>query len=556
MKTGHKTCWSREVRMVLAAVMAVQLSAGCSGRPKAPAYTGTFTRDVDNFRTGLNPLEFALTPDTVDASHFGALFRYDLDGVSDGSPLYVAGLEIPGAGTHNVLFVATEHNSVYAFDADGTRRTPFWQRSFIDPARGVTTVPPEDTGAPLDISPEIGITGTPVIDPGTRTLYVVAKTKEVTGNTVAYRHRLHALDLATGAEKFGGPVIIQASVPGTGVGAEDWRVPFQSLRANQRAALLLSNGVVYVPFGSHGDQQPYHGWLMGYRANDLTLSMVFNSTPNGEGGGIWQSGDGVATDATGNLFFVTGDGTFDAHTGGHNYGNTVIQLSPSGAVLDYFTPHMQAAMDAGDIDLGSVGITLLPDQPGSHPRLGVVAGKNGAVYLLDRDVTRMGGYNPADDSHAVQTLVDAFPNGTFTTGNFKAPVYWNHTIYFSADADRIKSYTLTDGRLSTSPSSRSAFIVNYPGATMSVSANGATNGIVWVLERVDLDPLGKSGVRGPGVLHALDATDLSRELYNSSTSGREQDRLDGAAKWAAPLVANGKVFVATNARLTAFGRIP
>ena len=457
-------------------------------------------------------------------------------------------------GTRNVVYVATEHDSVYAFDADGSQAAPLWKASFINPANGVTPVPPADTGEPLDISPEIGITGSPVIDPATNTLYVVAKTKEVSGTTKTYVHRLHALDLTDGSEKFGGPKVLAASVPGTGTGTVGGVVRFISLRENQRAALMLSGGVVYIAFGSHGDQPPYHGWVLGYRASDLQPVMAINTTPNGEGGGVWQSGDGLATDTTGNVYFVTGDGTFTADAGGNNYGDSFMKVSPSGAVLDYFTPHDQAAMDASDGDLGSGGTTLLPDQPGPHPHLAISAGKNGTIYLVDRD--NMGRFNPANDSQIVQTLVNIFPNGSFITGNFKAPVYWNSRLFFSADADNIKSFRVTNGLLSTSPDSLTSYVVNYPGATLSLSSNGAVDGILWAIERIDLDPLGGGSVRRPGVLHAFDANNLGVEIYSSDQAPGGRDGLDFAAKWASPLIANGKVFIASNGRLTGFGLLP
>jgi hypothetical protein len=291
--------------------------------------------------------------------------------------------------------------------------------------------------------------------------------------------------------------------------------------------------------------------VLGYSATTLQQVMVFNSTPDGEGGGIWQSGDGLAADANGNLFFVTGDGTFDANSGGRDYGDSILKISPAGAVLDYFTPHDQATMNANDLDLGSGGTILLPDQPGAHPHLALSAGKNGTIYVVDRD--NMGHYRSGNDGQIVQTIVNSFPGGTFTTGNFKAPVYWNGYLYFSADADYIKAFRISNGLIATTPASQSSFIVNYPGATLGMSSNGTTAAVLWVIERVDLDPLGGGGTRGPGILHAFDATNLAIELYSSDQAPNGRDALDYAAKWAAPLVANGKVFVATNSRLTVFG---
>jgi hypothetical protein len=339
--------------------------------------------------------------------------------VSDASPLYVANVNIPGKGLRNVVYVATEHDSVYAFDADGSQSAPLWQVSFIDPAHGITTVPPADTGETGDITPEIGITGSPVIDPSTNTLYVVAKTKEGSGGNTTYVHRLHALDIATGSEKLGGPVVIQGSVQGTGDGTSGGQVPFLSLRENQRAALLLNNGVVYVAFASHGDNPPYHGWVFGYSASTLQRTMVYNVTPNGEGGGIWQSGDGLAADSSGNVFFVTGDGTFDANSGGRDYGDSIIKISSAGAVLDYFTPHDHATMNAGDLDLGSGGTILLPDQPGAHTHLALSAGKNGTIYVVDRD--NMGHYQTGNDNQIVQAIVNIFQVGPSRPATSRLP---------------------------------------------------------------------------------------------------------------------------------------
>jgi hypothetical protein len=339
-------------------------------------------------------------------------------------------------------------------------------------------------------------------------------------------------------------------------------IAFQSLHQNQRAALLLSNGVVYVAFGAHGDVSPYHGWVLGYDATSLQQVMVFNTSPNdngirstggGEGSGVWQSGDGLATDSTGNIYFVTGNGIFDGdQTGGVDFGDSFLKINPSGTLVDYFTPHDQQYMNDNDIDLGSGGVLLLQDQPGLHPHLAVTAGKNGTIYLVDRD--NFGHYNPVDDSQIVQSIVNIFPHGNLSTGNFKAPVYWNGRLFFSADADNLQSFTLNNGLMSSSPTSQSTLFLNYPGATLGLSSNGNTNAILWAIQRVDLDPNG-GGVRGPGSLHAFDATNLATELYNSNQSAA-RDTLDFTAKWSAPLVANGKVFVATIGQLVAFGLLP
>jgi hypothetical protein len=515
-------------------------------------YPGTFTHHNDNLRTGQNLNETVLTPVNVQ-TQFGKRFSYAVDGIAYASPLYVANLSIPGYGFHNVVYVATEHDSVYAFDADGSAIDPLWHVSFINPAAGVTTVPAMDTGECCDIKPEIGVTGTPVIDPASGTLYVVAKTKEVLGGNTNYVQRLHALDIATGAEKFGGPVVLQANVTGNGIGSQGNVLPFNSLRQNQRPALLLNNGVVYIAFASHGDNQPYHGWVLGYSAATLQQVMAYAATPNNEGGGIWHSGGGLAADSAGSIYFVTGDGTFTANTaGGRDYGDSFIKLGPSGSVLDYFTPWNQLDLDVNNIDLGGGGLMLLPDQSGPHPHMLLGAGKNGTIYLIDRD--NMGHFNPNNDSQIVQSLVDIFPNGTPEPGNYSTPVYFNGSVYFSPVTDTVQAFQFTNGMLSTAPTSQSAGGYSYPGGTLAISARGNSDGILWVVERHGVDP-GGGGVVAPGVLRAFDPADLSNEYYNSDQAG-SRDTMDFAAKFNVPLVANGKVFVAGENQLTVYGLLP
>jgi uncharacterized repeat protein (TIGR01451 family) len=515
------------------------------------AHPGIFTHHIDTARTGQNLSETVLTLSNVNTASFGKLYSYPIDGIAHASPLYVRGVNIPGVGVRNVVYVATEHDSVYAFDADGGSATPLWHVSFINPSAGITTVPASDTNECCDIAPEIGITSTPVIDPSTSTIYLVAKTKEVSGSTTAYRHRLHALDLATGAEKFGGPVILQASVSGRGVGSSGNTLTFNSLRENQRPALLLVNGVIYIGFGSHGDNQPYHGWLLGYSASSLQRVMTYCATPDGEGAGIWQANGGPAADAAGNIYFITADGTFSANTGGRDYGTSFVKISPSGTVLDYFTPADQADLNLSNFDLGAAGPLLLPDQPGSHPHLMISAGKNNTAYLVDRD--NMGHFNPNDDSHAVQSLPNIFPFGTPEPGNYSAPVYFNGAVYFSPIADAIQKFTLTNGLLSTSATSRSAAVFAYPGAALTVSADGSTNGILWAVERRG-GVVGENDISSPGTLHAYDAGNLSHELWNSDQAGA-RDQMGPTAKFSIPAVVNGKVFVATATDLTVYGLI-
>jgi len=501
---------------------------------------GVFTHRNDNARTGQNLTETVLTLQNVNSTSFGKLASYAIDGIAHASPLYVANVNVPGYGIRNVVYVATEHNGFYAFDADGRNATPLWYRSFINPSAGITTVPDDDVQEFFDITPEIGITGTPVIDPASKTLYVVVKTKESATN---YVQRLHAIDIETGAEKFGGPVVIQASVPGTGVGSSGGQLAFNALRENQRTALLLHNGVVYFGFGSHGDNQPYHGWLLGYNATTLQRVFVFNTTPNGEGGGIWQSGGGLVIDAGGNFYFATGDGTFTKNTGGVDYGNTFLKLSPSGVVLDYFTPKDQAFLDANNLDLDAGGMILLPDQAGAHPHVLVSAGKDGSVFMVDRD--NMGQYQNPDRN--VQTLTNIFPFGTPLPGNYSSPVYYNGKVYFAPVADVLQAFTLTNGLMSTSASSTTLQSYPYPGGAISISANGAANGILWAVR--------KNG-QSPGTLHAYDASNLAFELYNSGQAGTRDALGDAAAKFSLPLVINGRVYVASEGKFTIYGLLP
>jgi hypothetical protein len=504
-------------------------------------YAGKFTHGNDNQRTGQNLGETVLSPANVGPATFGKLFAYALDGNAYASPLYVANVTLPGQGVHNVVYVATEHNSVYALDADGLSPTPLWQVSFINPAAGITPVPAQDTGGPTDITPEIGITGTPVIDPATGTLYVVAKTKEVVGSTTSYVQRLHALDLGTGQERFGGPVVLAASVPGIGDGAQGGQLAFNALMENQRPALLLANGVVYIAFGSHEDVAPYHGWLLGYDASTLQPVFVFCVTPNGAGGGIWQGGGGPAVDAAGALYVGTSNGTFSVNTGGFDYGDSFLKLDPSGTVLDFFTPHDQATLDTGNLDLGSGGTLLLPDQPGAHPHLLVAANKDGTIYLVDRD--NMGHYNPNNDSQIVQSFANIFAN----PGNFASPVYFNGAVYFAPINDAVKAFALSNGLLSAGPTSQTAEIYGFPGATMALSANGTSDAILWTVQR--------KGTGSPGVLRAYAAGNLTTLLYSSEQAG-SRDTLDIAVKFGVPAVANGKVFVPSLSQLTVYGLLP
>jgi len=505
------------------------------------AQVSVTTYHNDLARAGQNLRESILTPANVNPAQFGLVFVQPVDGYIYAQPLYVPDLSI-GGQTHNVVFVATENDSVYAFDADsakGANASPLWQVSFISPP-SVTTVDSAGDIECADLVPQIGITGTPVIDTSTGTLYVVAKTKE---NGVFFQ-RLHALDIRTGSEKFGGPVAIQATVQGTG-----GQIPFDALHQNQRPGLLLGNGVVYIAFAAHCDHPPFHGWVLGYNASNLQQVAVWNSTPNGSDGGVWQGGGAPAADSAG-IYFATGNGTFDGNTGGQDWGDTILKLSgPTGGTLQtlsYFTPFNQDVLATGDVDLGSGGVVLLPDLPAgsAHQHLLVQSGKDKIVHLVDRD--NMGGYNSTTDQ-VVQEIL-----GATTYGVWGMPAYWNNTVYFGGQNDNLKAFSFNasgSGLLSSSPVSYSQEVFGYPGPTPSISAKGSGNGILWAVQT------DAYAWYGPAVLRAYDATNLANELYNSTQNG-STDRLGPAVKFAAVTVVNGKVYVGTATELAVFGQRP
>ncbi len=495
----------------------------------------------DNQSTGQNLNETILTPANVNPQQFGKLFTYAVDGYVYAQPLIKRNVAIAGKGTHDVVFVATEHDSVYAFDANsnqGANAQPLWHTSFINPANGFTSVLSEDVGT-SDIMPEVGITGTPVIDASTNTLFVVAKTKEVSGGTTRFVQRLHALDIGSGAEKFGGPVVIDPSVRGTGDGNDGHgNVTFNALRQNQRAALSLINGVVYITWAGHADIPPFHGWIVGYDAKTLKQVMVFNDTPNGGEGGVWMSGGKIAADKSGNLYVVTGNGDFNANTGGTNYGESVLRLSTNGAlkVTDYFTPFDYARLNQTDLDLGSGGMLILPEQPGQHPHIGIFGGKESKFYVVDLD--DLGKYH-SDHDAVLQVIEDQ------THGQFGTAAYFNGTIYYlgtgyAGQKDALTAFSITNGHVSPTPSSKAAEAFPFPGATPSISADGTKNGIVWVLQ---------NGI--PSILRAYDAADVSHQLYASST--RSGDAPGPGVKFAVPTVANGHVFVGVKSGLAVYG---
>jgi hypothetical protein len=528
----------------------VQPTATGSAQVWITDYPGMFTYHADKFRSGVNLQEFALTKSTVKSSTFGKRFSRSVDGQIYAQPLYVANLTIAGA-KHNVVFVATEHSSVYAFEADGKTTTPFWKRSFINPSAGVTTIPKPSNAL---IAPEISISSTPVIDTSTSTLYVAVSTSE-NGSIV---HRLHALSLTTGAEKFAGPIKIQGSVPGTYPPiAVNGRVPFVPKQHLQRPALLLLNGNVYIAYGSNGDALPYNGWLFAYSAAGtgiLHQVAIFCTSPNKGASAIWQSGDGPAADPSGNIYVVTGNGPFDLNTGGRDAGNAVLKLAlQNGALvlLDYFTPSNTAQLTSDDLDLGSGGPILPSTQAGAAaPNLVVVGGKDGKIYLVNRN--NMGKFNSATNSN-VETV--AIGNPEPTNGLFATPAALGTSIYFGEVGEPLGRFIFSNGLLSSAPAAQTSTVFHYPGTSPMISTNGSSS-IVWTLDLHAF--VGGTGPNvntpGPAVLHAYDGATL-QQLYNSTQAGT-RDTAGNALKFTSPTVANGHVYVGTANQLTVYGLLP
>ena len=492
----------------------VYTSSGCNITVSSSGTVLNYTTwKNDNGRTGQQRKETILTPANVNSNTFGVLFSDSVDGAVFAQPLYLANQPISG-GTHNVVFVATEHDSVYAFDAD-TSGAALWHTNLIPV--GASTVPQSLVGS--TIYPEIGITGTPVIDPSLGTLYVVSETLE-SSNVI---FRLHALNVATGKEQGGSPVVINTS---------GWQ-PKEQL---QRPGLLLANGNVYIAFGSHGDHQPYHGWIFSYSAASLARVGVWNATPTGSEGAIWMSGSGLAADSSGDIYAMTSNGSWN---GTSNFSDSFVKLSPNLTLLDYFTPYNQATLSANDRDLGSGGVLLVPNQSGAFQHEIIGCGKSPAIYVLNRD--NMGKFQSGSNSQIIQE-VDGQVGGT--TGQqapdrcFMTPAFWQQNVYFMGNNDVIKAFKLnaSTGKLSTTPSSRGSYVFGFPGAQPVVSSNGSSNGIVWAVEYS----------KTAAALHAFDATDVSKELYRSGSLG-------AGAKWAVPTVINGKVYVGTRSKLFVFG---
>lgn len=535
---------TRVVGLALACLLLVLAIAGTpllAGRPASAAMlrkllfpnNALMTYKDDNFRSGQNANETILNTGNVNSSQFGLRVTYPVDGNVYAEPLYVPNLTINGS-THNVVFVATENDSVYAFDADAkSAGAPLWHASFINPGKGITPVQDSDIGC-NNITPQIGITGTPVIDPGTNILYVVAATKE---NGVFYQ-RLHALNILNGQETSGSPVAIAGSVKGTGDGSVNGVVAFDPHMQLQRPALLLNNGNVYIAFGSHCDINPYHGWVFGYNTASLKQSGIFNVTANGKQGAIWQSGDGLAADNNGYIYFMSGNGSFDKVTGGVDLGDSFVKLSTTNglSLADYFTPFNEQCMDSTDLDLGSGGVMLVPNSNEI-----ISAGKEGRIYVVN--TSNMGKFttifNPCGNEN--RTNVDKIIQETSLNaigGLWSSPAYWHGStgnyVYFGGNGSQLVAYSLTNGLLSSSQTSKTPETFGYPGCNPSVSSNGMTagTGIVWCV-----DPA--------GYLRAYDASNLGHELYNHG--------IGGSIKFTTVAEMNGRVIVGTTNSVQIYG---
>jgi len=517
------------------ASVAVTVSAAVAG----PGVDVT-TYHYDVGRTGLNASETSLTPSNVTSSKFGLLRMLSVDGLVDGQPLYLSNLTAGGL-QRNVVYAVTEHDSVYAFDADSGAQ--IWKTSIL----GSNETTSGDHGCG-QITPEIGITSTPVIDRNAGphgTIFVVGMSEDQSGG---YHQRLHALDATTGTELAGSPTEIHATYPGTGANSSGGNVVFDPGQYAERVGLLLLNGTIYLGWTSHCDGGPYTGWLMAYSESTLAQAAVLNLTPNGSEGSIWMAGTGLAADGNGYIYFLDANGTFDSTLDSNgfpangDFGNGFIKVSTAGgslAVADYFEPYNTTAESDEDQDLGSGGALVLPDMTdasGTVHHLAVGAGKDSNIYVVNRD--SMGKFSANSDSTIYQQI-----NGAIG-GVWSMAAYFNNAVYYGAVSDNLKAFPIVNARLVTTAAFQSANSFAYPGTTPAVSANGTTNGIVWAVEN-----------SSPAVLHAFDATNL-QELYNSNQAANGRDQFGNGNKFITPMEVNGKVFVGTPSGVAIFGLLP
>ena len=502
--------------------------------------TDVATYHNDIARTGQNTHETILKLDNVNASKFGKVFSVRVDGGIDAEPLYLSDVSIPGKGTHNVLYAVTESDNVYAFDADSGML--LWKTSVL--ALGES--PSDDRGC-SQISPQIGITSTPVIDRSSGpngTIYVVAMSKNPSSY---YFQRIHALDITTGKEEFGGPVAIKAKYPGHGDNSHGGYVMFDPAQYAERQGLLLLNHVIYTGWTSHCDDRPYTGWLIGYNESTLAQTSVLNVTPNGREGAIWQAGAGIASDGQ-SLYFLDANGTFDTILNGKgfprygDYGNGFLRVSTTNnnlEVADYFAMHDTVRESNADEDLGSGGALVLPDMKDANGRtryLALGAGKDSNIYIVDR--TNMGKYSHRNDQAIYQEIDGALGGGVWSTAAF-----YHGNVYYGPVNNNLLQFQFSNARLSTAPVSKSAASFTYPGSTPSVSANGSQNGIVWAVEHTGSND----------ILHAYDAGNLANELYNSGQAPHGRDNFGQSTHFGTPMIVNGKVYIGTTSGVAVFG---
>lgn len=504
------------------------------------AQNDVLTWHNDNARDGQINTEAILSPANVNATNFGLLANVIVDGKVDAQPLYVSALSVAGQGRHNVLFIATEHDSVYAADADSG--AILWQKSLL--GAGETTSDPRNCD---QVTPEIGITATPAIDRTVGpngTIYLVAMSKDASGN---YYQRIHALDLSSGAEVLSGPVTVHATYPGTGDGSSGGVVTFAPGQYKERPGLLVQNGTLYTSWGSHCDIRPYGGWMMAYNQNTLAQTAVIDLVPNGSDGAPWNAGAGPAADAAGNIYVSLGNGTFDlienaqGFPSAGDYGNSLMKLSGSSlAPLDYWTMYNSNAESSVDTDLGSGGLMLLPDMPdatGTTRQLAVAAGKDHNIYVVDRN--NMGKFNATSNA----TIYQELPN-SLAGGEWSSPAFWDEHVYYGSVGRNLMSFNVSAAKLQAAPTQTTSTSFAYPGTTPSVSSYSTANAIVWATENTS-----------PAVLHAYDATNLATEFYNSNQAANGRDHFGTGNKFIAPTIANGKVYVGTTNSVGIFGFI-
>lgn len=539
---------------VITATSVLNISKTASSTIGVTGLSGVTTYHNDGTRAGVNSQEVALTLSNVNPSTFAKLFSCPVDAPTYTQTLWVSNLSIAGR-THNVIFTATSHDTVYAFDADANPCVTYWSKNLV-PA-GETWPTSVDMGGD-DIQPDIGVVGTPVIDPTTNILYVVTRTKTIGTNSrgPGQSHQyLHALNLSDGSETAGGPLSLTPSitVPGTGDGSNGSAVPFDPFHENQRPGLALVNNMVFVSWGSYNDQKPWHGWVIGFdKLNLRAAPLLFNATPNGYGAGIWMAGGAPAIDSNNNLYVITSNGDYNGPAG--EFGDSFVKLDSNLAVQDWFTPQDQALMEASNGDLGAGGAAVLADLPNApvkHLLIGggkIGSGMAGELYIMNRDA--MGHLEGAGGPPLVQKF-------SVLRHIFATPAFWNNTLYIAGRSGPVNAYALnpTTGLFNTTPVSHSPEIFNGRGATPSVSANGNSHSIVWAVDTSQYGGSSQYGT-GPAVLHAYDATNLGRELWNSTQAAGNRDQAGNAVKFTVPTIANGKVYIGSTSEIDVYGLLP